>query len=225
LETKKCSKCKKEKNLNDFCKDKYNKDGLKSSCKECDLLYRKNRNIQPSNIKSKICTKCKQEKTIDNFNTDKLEKDGYRAWCKECCHQYNKTYRRKVNNEYTRNYYINNTLRVLIGARICNAKKNNLPYDSQEDLLNCLQPIYDKGKCEICDRDLISSAGRHQWCSPSIDRIVPKYGYVVGNIAILCWECNKIKNNATPEKLFQIAEWYQERLEDDFFIFKNNEIL
>ncbi len=32
---KKCSKCRIEKSTEEFAKDKYNKDGFTSSCKEC----------------------------------------------------------------------------------------------------------------------------------------------------------------------------------------------
>jgi hypothetical protein len=43
--------------------------------------------------------------------------------------------------------------------------------------------------------------------SPSIDRIRPKRGYVMGNIALLCWRCNNLKRDATPEELMRIAQW------------------
>lgn len=242
METKICTKCNIEKDVECFSKNKNTKDGLKNYCKECDALYIKSLNYKPLEIDYKTCSKCKKEKLITEFSTNKITKDGYYAWCKECRTEYNRDYIKKkpkkyilkdrkyiskdgkYDSEYFRNAYIKNTLRILVNARICFARKKNLPYDSQEDLINYLKPIFDKRKCEICDRDLESSIGYHAYCSPSIDRIVPRFGYVVGNVAILCWECNKIKNNATPEKLFEIAEWCKERLEDDFFKLKNNQI-
>jgi hypothetical protein len=40
-ETKICNKCKKELNISEFWKNKYNKDGLVHSCKECSKKYNK----------------------------------------------------------------------------------------------------------------------------------------------------------------------------------------
>ena len=37
-----CSKCKTEKNICDFSKDKNNKDGLQTQCKRCKQEYRLN---------------------------------------------------------------------------------------------------------------------------------------------------------------------------------------
>ena len=35
--------------------------------------------------------------------------------------------------------------------------------------------------------------------SPSIDRLVPELGYVKGNIHIMSWRANRIKNNGSLE--------------------------
>lgn len=40
----------------------------------------------------------------------------------------------------------------------------------------------------------------------SLDRIIPALGYVEQNVQWLCGPCNTQKNNATPEKMRQIAE-------------------
>jgi len=43
--------------------------------------------------------------------------------------------------------------------------------------------------------------------SPSIDRVHPERGYVVGNIALLCWRCNNLKRDATSSELQTIVDW------------------
>ena len=43
--------------------------------------------------------------------------------------------------------------------------------------------------------------------SPSLDRINPKRGYVEGNVALICFRCNKIKSDATQRELRMIADW------------------
>lgn len=37
--------------------------------------------------------------------------------------------------------------------------------------------------------------------SPSLDRIIPEHGYVLGNIQVVSRKFNIIKSNATPEEL------------------------
>lgn len=48
--------------------------------------------------------------------------------------------------------------------------------------------------------------------TPSIDRIVPEKGYVVGNVAIISAKANRLKNNATIEDLERIIAWYKKQL-------------
>jgi hypothetical protein len=43
--------------------------------------------------------------------------------------------------------------------------------------------------------------------SPSIDRIDPKLGYVVGNVAIISHRANSIKSNASAEEIQKVADW------------------
>lgn len=51
--------------------------------------------------------------------------------------------------------------------------------------------------------------GRLHPNSPTLDRILPPKGYVVGNIAVISWRANKLKNNATPEELTALAAWLE----------------
>ena len=41
--------------------------------------------------------------------------------------------------------------------------------------------------------------------SPSIDRINPRRGYVPGNVRVISWRANSLKNNATPRELELLA--------------------
>lgn len=43
--------------------------------------------------------------------------------------------------------------------------------------------------------------------SPSIDRIIPKRGYVPGNVAVISLRANLLKNNASPAELTALAKW------------------
>ena len=54
--------------------------------------------------------------------------------------------------------------------------------------------------------------------SPSLDRIIPELGYVKGNIQVISWQANTMKNNASVEELKSFAKWVLE-----FFKEKGNE--
>lgn len=47
--------------------------------------------------------------------------------------------------------------------------------------------------------------------SPTLDRINPKGGYVRGNVALICWRCNRLKSDATAAELHRIAYWMERR--------------
>lgn len=43
--------------------------------------------------------------------------------------------------------------------------------------------------------------------SPSVDRLKPELGYVLGNIAIISLKANAIKQNANAEEIQKVADW------------------
>jgi hypothetical protein len=86
MTTKKCSKCKNEKEKTDFYVKSQNKDGLCGQCKEC---YDEQRNGDSVDLESleegkKKCTECPNYKPYSEFNKRKGSKDGYRNQCREC---------------------------------------------------------------------------------------------------------------------------------------------
>lgn len=46
--------------------------------------------------------------------------------------------------------------------------------------------------------------------SPSLDRIDCRYGYVKGNILVMSFRANTLKNNATAAELQKVAAWLAE---------------
>lgn len=47
-------------------------------------------------------------------------------------------------------------------------------------------------------------------CSPSLDRIDCRYGYVRGNVLVMSFRANTLKNNATAAELQKVAAWLAE---------------
>lgn len=94
-ETKKrCSRCNREKYLDEFDKDNSKISGRNSHCRVCrrDRQSRglrrpyRTRVAQPSQVTPgfKFCTRCQQEKPLDIFWKDKRRKDGLFGFCIPC---------------------------------------------------------------------------------------------------------------------------------------------
>lgn len=83
-----CYRCKVEKDVNQFFKQKSKKDGYNIYCKGCCKLVQDNySNNYRFNYKlstCKICTKCLVEKPVNDFNRSRLQKDGFNVQCKKC---------------------------------------------------------------------------------------------------------------------------------------------
>ncbi len=91
--TKVCTRCGKEKSLEEFAKK--NKEKLRGYCKQCDAerqrnFYKNNKKREDKQMTesvktiTKICTKCGKEKSLEEFNNDKRGKYGCKSICREC---------------------------------------------------------------------------------------------------------------------------------------------
>lgn len=68
-------------------------------------------------------------------------------------------------------------------------------------------------KCPCCDGLIAMRSGPSKPGptpqSPSIDRMDSNFGYVPGNVAIICWRCNELKRNASLDELKKIVAWIE----------------
>jgi hypothetical protein len=60
-------------------------------------------------------------------------------------------------------------------------------------------------RCPILDILLRRGRGRPSPASPSLDRIIPDLGYVKGNVMVISYRANMLKNNAPPCDLIAVA--------------------
>ncbi|MEK6880748.1 MAG: hypothetical protein AABY22_14110 [Nanoarchaeota archaeon] len=64
--------------------------------------------------------------------------------------------------------------------------------------------------CQCCNKKLdldYKSNKKFNQNSPSIDRVNSEEGYTIKNTAIVCWRCNRIKQDAKPYELRTIADF------------------
>lgn len=65
--------------------------------------------------------------------------------------------------------------------------------------------------CPVLGIELDYFSDGRQENSASFDKIDPNKGYVSGNVAIMSWRANRIKNDGTVDEHLRIAAWMQEK--------------
>lgn len=61
--------------------------------------------------------------------------------------------------------------------------------------------------CPVLGIKLVAGEGTLVDSSPSLDRLVPELGYVPGNVAVISYKANRIKNNGSREDVMKVAAW------------------
>jgi hypothetical protein len=154
-------------------------------------------------METKICSKCGETKSIDDFSKRKASKDGYQPLCKTCKKEYNTQWAvedKDSPRRPNRNSFFNAKKR---------SKKTGVPFTITES--GFIVP-------EICPiLGIKLEKGRINGSldtSPSLDKIRPELGYVPGNIAVISYRANRIKNDGTAEEHRKIADWMDAQLKE-----------
>src|SRR3954469_17279117 len=63
--------------------------------------------------------------------------------------------------------------------------------------------------CPVLGIRIKKTLGKRTGHSPSLDRIIPKLGYVKGNIIVISWRANDLKKDASVEELQLLAKFYK----------------
>ena len=83
-----CTKCKKNRDVKCFSKDRTKKSGYHTTCKVCEkenkIEYQKRKRMEFVALKEKNCTICNTVKDISLFSKHLYNKDGYVNNCYEC---------------------------------------------------------------------------------------------------------------------------------------------
>jgi hypothetical protein len=127
-ETKICSKCKQEKTLNNYVKDKNSKDGLKYKCKECSKEYSFIYNKINSQKRKEVSKKWKE----NNKEKTKIQTLLYQRKNKERLY--------KLSTKYHKNRYNNDPhfkLRKLLRDRIFKTITRKKVTSKTKKLLGC----------------------------------------------------------------------------------------
>jgi len=166
-------------------------------------------------------------KPLAEFHKSKAAKDGRRHNCKPCDHarhgkwvrknrtKLNKSKRRWYSKnralvaEWARRDYRKHRARRLIGLARVRARDGGMPFDLREHEASLAARV-NAGKCELTGIPFASSPAR-AWNTPSLDRIVPKKGYIYSNVRVVCRAINCALGDWGPEILLMVVRSYQDK--------------
>lgn len=156
------------------------------SCPKCH--HKAQRPPQPSED-SHWCNKCKNWKSKIDFN---FRKDGKSRSCKKCEDQYRRANMQRI-NEYAKNHKKKNIEKSLLYAARSRARQNGLQINID------LDDIIIPENCPVLGIKI--SIGGNKDNSPSLDKVLPHLGYVKGNVRVISWRANWLKNNSTAKEI------------------------
>jgi len=149
------------------------------SCRTC----RKIRNVRRAK-RSLDGETCKQGHKLDEVGVNS------NGWCKRCD---------KDIRDNRRDYHPEKQLLQYARTR---AGKEGLPFNL------VLADIAIPNRCPIFPHVILrANAGTRGDDSPTLDKIVPKLGYVKGNVQVISWRANRMKSDATLSELMQLGDW------------------
>lgn len=90
-------------------------------------------------------------------------------------------------------------------------RKNQCHFDIDEEYIKSIWP-----KDNICPVFGVemkrNQKGQSRDFSPSVDRIHPSKGYTKGNVVIVSFKANRMKNNGTVEDLKKVLHFYEHHM-------------
>lgn len=185
-------------------------------------------------MKNKNCPHCKQTKPISDFSKRSDCKLGLMSWCRPCNRDKVRKYR--LNNKQKcyanmlkwrgknkskllaiqKRYRSNNPLNLRSSKMVCEARSKALIKNLKFNIdYKYVHSLCKNGKCAITGIEFKTTGGKNPY-SPSLDRIVPELGYIMGNVRVILWALNAFKNKWSDSEIYPIAKQfcksYEERL-------------
>ena len=155
---------------------------------------------------TKICSKCGVEKSLEEFHKDSQGKLGRKARCKDCIAQYMLDRKRlpgvkeSIYQNGLRYDRENPEARMANSARERSRRDGTLCTITKNDIVI---PDF----CPILGIPLKRGDRTEHDSAPSLDRIIPENGYILGNVNVISYRANRLKNNGTSLEHRLISAW------------------
>ena len=127
--------------------------------------------------------------------------DGYDRECKGCVYIKAKVRREKTKN----NSCVGDSIKAnhLFNGAKRRAKLAGVAFDSK--IKDHIEDALDIGFCEVTDQAFVYNREDMHAMTPSLDRKIPKKGYVCGNIQVVTLGYNRLKGPGTHEDAVLVA--------------------
>lgn len=144
--------------------------------------------------KEKACTTCRLTKSLAEFPPDRRARDGRQAKCRPCI------------NAWMKDYYRAEPAKHMLRRAKSRAIKEGMAFDlSIEDVL----PL--PTVCPVFGMPLRVSAEPQDPWAYSLDRIDNSKGYVRGNVCVMSYRANRLKNDGSAADHEAIAAWMRQQ--------------
>jgi hypothetical protein len=163
-------------------------------------------------MSTRICKNCEVEKNITKFNIYRVYKGEpkYRGVCTTC---YNRQARKRVltneqkaqHAEREKDRRHRNPERLMLSNAKARAKRKGLEF------CITLEDINIPTHCPVLGIEL-ERGGCFQGSSPSLDRIDNTKGYIPGNVIVVSYRANTLKNDASLHEMQALVTYYSKLL-------------
>ena len=167
--------------------------------------------------KKRTCNKCNQEKLLKEFYYHRLRKK-YMNSCKKCNSKQCAKYQRESGYRKSEKYVF---YQRAYGIKHDRNTKNGKCVPVMENLKEHLIDLWknQKQECYYTGTKMEINGYHINPLAMTVDRIVPKLGYVEGNIVLCCAIVNRMKQNLSIDEL---EYWCKELLKSIKRIKKSN---
>lgn len=215
---KQCAACGLWKPSDEFGKNKRFADGLQYYCRVCQNgklkeWKRVNRAMRKSGAFERVCQLCGVTKPLNDFLKNRCHAGGREPVCKSCGNTRREEFRNadpSRHRGYWRKWYLAGGNRYKTSILLSDARRRARDYGLDFDLT--ADDIVIPELCPVLGITLrldMPEGRRGTACddSPSIDRVDSAHGYVRGNVRIISWRANRIKNDGNAEEHERIAAY------------------
>lgn len=154
--------------------------------------------MESTNTQSKVCRGCDCSKPLHDYPPDKRSKDGKQARCRACI------------NLWMKDHYRKDPVWSMLRRAKSRAAKEGFDFNLTEDDITPLPEV-----CPILGVRLRISEVAQDPCAYSIDRVENSKGYIRGNVAVMSYKANRLKNDGTAEEHEAIAAWMRKQAAND----------
>ena len=148
------------------------------------------------------CTKCKETKPEDDFYNNRTHKRGKTFWCKVCTNYQNNFVQKELKAKWAATAYQNlkrDNYPKLLWKQAKHRAEHEYGCDFNIEVSDVVIPL-------TCPYLGIALDGSDKTHLPSLDRIDNSKGYVKGNVQVISFKANAMKNSASIKELITFAK-------------------